>query len=83
MKKLDTPPLANSNEALALHLSEAIRITRERDDLSAGLYNDLAEAVTNFENNLPSSARMQESDRGILLALDFYIAQTKKRKGSK
>jgi hypothetical protein len=71
----------NSNEALALHLSEAIRIVRDRDDLPGTLVEDLHDAVVNFNNDLPSLAAKDNSERGILLTLDFYVEQMRERKG--
>jgi hypothetical protein len=52
----------NSNANLVHHLSEAIRIVRDRDDLPMSL------------------AEKDNSEAGLLLTLDTYIAQTTARK---
>lgn len=70
--------LDNSNAALARHLAEAIRIVRARPDLPVSFYNDLAEAVNDFENVLPNGGVYQESEPHLLLMLDYYAEQTGK-----
>ncbi len=74
-------PADDSNESLARHISEAIRITNERDDLPACLYNGLCEAWNDFVNDLPSLAAYQDSEPYMVLTLDTYAAQMKAREG--
>ncbi len=71
------PADRNSNEALAHHQSEAIRIVEDRDDLPASLLRDLGGALNNFLNDLPSLADFHQSEACILLTLETYIKQTK------
>jgi hypothetical protein len=44
----------------AHHLAEAIRIARENPMIPASLYNGLADALIDFENDLPSLSRVSE-----------------------
>ncbi len=60
----------------AHHLAEAIRIARDNPILPTRLYNDLADALLSFENNLPSLARVSESEAHIRLTIDAFIEQT-------
>jgi hypothetical protein len=47
------------------------------------LTNDLHDAVVNFNNDLPRLAEKDNSEAGLLLTLDTYIAQTTARKGGR
>ena len=69
-------PAADELRSFAHHLAEAIRIARDNPILPARLYNDLADALCNFENNLPSLARVSESEAHIRLTIDAFIEQT-------
>jgi hypothetical protein len=60
----------------AHHLAEAIRIARDNPILPARLYNGLANALNDFENDLPSLARLSESEAHILITLNAFIEQT-------
>jgi len=60
----------------AHHLAEAIRIARESSMIPASFYNGLADALIDFENDLPSLARVSESEAHILITLNAYIEQT-------
>jgi hypothetical protein len=60
----------------AHHLAEAIRIARDNPILPARLYNGLANALNDFENDLPSLARVSESEPHILITLEAFIEQT-------
>jgi len=63
----------------AHHLAEAIRIARENPMIPASLYNGLADALIDFENDLPSLSRVSESEAHILITLNAYIEQTAAR----
>jgi hypothetical protein len=69
----------------AHHLAEAIRIARENPMIPASLYNGLSDALLDFENDLPSLARVNESEAHILITLNAFIEQTAARteKGGK
>lgn len=56
-------------DALAFHLSEALRIARTHPGLPASLYNELAEAVNEHENRMPNSHRLCDSREYISLLL--------------
>ncbi len=60
----------------AHHLAEAIRIARENPMIPASLYNGLADVLIDFENDLPSLARVSESEAHILITLNAFIEQT-------
>ncbi len=60
----------------AHHLAEALRIARYSPMIPASLYNGLADALNDFENDLPSLTRMSESEPHILLTLNAYLEQT-------
>jgi hypothetical protein len=64
-------------EALAHHLSEVLRITREHPDIPARLYNGIAEAWTDFQNMTPDSNVITDSAEMIRLELFGGIAQRK------
>jgi len=79
--KKTTPRLGSAKDNAELqnfahHLAEVIRIARDNPILPACLYNDLADAFCNFENNLPSLARVSESEPHILLTINAFIEQT-------
>lgn len=63
----------------AHHLAEAIRIARENPMIPASFYNGLADALIDFENDLPSLSRVSESEAHILITLNAYIEQTAAR----
>jgi hypothetical protein len=69
----------------AHRLAEAIRIARENPMIPASLYNGLADALIDFENDLPSLSRVSESESHIILTLNAFIEQTATRaaKGEK
>ncbi len=77
-------PAAHAAELrdFAHHLAEVIRIARDSPILPACLYNDLADAFCNFENNLPSLARVSESEPHILLTINAFIEQTAEKGGT-
>ncbi len=64
----------------AHHLAEAIRIARENPMIPASLYNGLADALIDFENDLPSLSRVSESESHISLTLTAFIEQTAERR---
>ena len=70
-------------DALAFHLSEALRITRDHPALPSCLYNGIAEAVCDFENDMPSLARASETREHIALQLREFMRQTAERKGGR
>ncbi len=74
----DTSAIADLQE-FAHHLAEAIRIARYSPLLPASLYNGLADALIDFENDLPSLARVSESEPHILITLNAFIEQTATR----
>jgi hypothetical protein len=47
--------------------------------IPASLYNGLANALNDFENDLPSLTRLCESEPHILLTLNAFIEQTTAR----
>jgi hypothetical protein len=63
----------------AHHLSEALRIARYSPMIPASLYNGLADALNDFENDLPSLTRVSESEAHILITLNAFIEQTAAR----
>jgi hypothetical protein len=63
----------------AHHLAEALRIARYSPMIPASLYNGLADALIDFENDLPSLSRVSESEAHILITLNAYIEQTAAR----
>ena len=69
--------------SFAHHLAEAIRIARNNSMIPASLYNGLADVLIDFENDLPSLARVNESEPHIILTLNAYVEQMneKSRKG--
>ncbi len=60
----------------AHHLAEALRIARYSPMIPASLYNGLANALNDFENDLPSLTGLCESEPHILLTLNTFIEQT-------
>ena len=74
----DDAPAAELKD-FAHHLTEAIRIARDSETLPNSLYNDLAEAWCDFENRMPSLARLSESEEYMHLALTTYAKQIKER----
>jgi hypothetical protein len=70
-----TPALSELPD-FAHHLAEAIRIARENPMIPASFYNGLADALIDFENDLPSLARVSESEAHIILTIDAFIEQT-------
>jgi hypothetical protein len=80
-----TQPQAAELQNFAHHLAEAIRIARENPMIPASLYNGLADALIDFENDLPSLSRVSESESHIILTLTAFIEQTAERteKGGK
>jgi len=84
-RKTTTPRQGSAKDNAELrdfahHLAEAIRIARDNPILPARLYNDLADALLSFENNLPSLARVSESEAHIRLTIDAFIEQTAERR---
>jgi hypothetical protein len=81
---LDCTDAAHTGDAAAIadlqdfahHFSETIRIARENPMIPASLYNGLADALIDFENELPSLARVSESEAHILITLNAFIEQT-------
>ena len=73
-----TPALSELPD-FAHHLAEAIRIARDNPILPARLYNGLADALIDFENDLPSLSRVSESESHIILTLTAFIEQTAAR----
>jgi hypothetical protein len=71
-----TPTDRDELKQFAHHLAEAIRIARDNPILPARLYNGLANALNDFENDLPSLARVSESEAHIRLTIDAFIEQT-------
>ncbi len=67
---------ADELRSFAHHLAEAIRIARYSPMIPASLYNGLANALNDFENDLPSLTRLCESEPHILLTLNAFIEQT-------
>jgi hypothetical protein len=63
----------------AHHLAEALRIARYSPMIPASLYNGLANALNDFENDLPSLTRLCESEPHIILTLNAFIEQTTAR----
>ncbi len=63
----------------AHHLAEALRIARYSPMIPASLYNGLADALLDFENDLPNLTRLGESEPHILLTLNAFIEQTAER----
>ncbi len=84
---LDCTDAAHARDAAAIadlqnfahHLAEAIRIARENPMIPASFYNGLADALIDFENDLPSLARVSESEAHILITLNAFIEQTATR----
>jgi hypothetical protein len=84
---LDCTDAAHARDAAAIadlqnfahHFSETIRIARENPIIPASLYNGLADALIDFENDLPSLARVSESEAHIRLTIDAFIEQTATR----
>jgi hypothetical protein len=80
-RKTTTPRLGSAKDNAELqnfahHLAEAIRIARESPMIPASLYNGLSDALLDFENDLPSLARVNESEPHILITLEAFIEQT-------
>jgi len=75
-KKVTQPKPTDELKDFAHHLAEAIRIARDNPILPARLYNGLANALNDFENDLPSLARVSESEAHIILTIDAFIEQT-------
>ena len=74
--KADTEELG----AFAYHLSEVLRIARTNPLISAGFYNELADALNNSVNEvLNHVAAFYESEAYIRLALDTYVAAKTKQ----
>ncbi len=71
-----TPADRDELQNFAHHLAEVIRIARNNPILPASHYNGLADALMNFENSLPSLARVSESEPHILLTVNAFIEQT-------
>ncbi len=83
-RKTTTPRLGSAKDNADLqnfahHLAEAIRIARENPMIPASFYNGLADALIDFENDLPSLARVSESEAHILITLNAFIEQTAAR----
>ncbi len=84
---LDCTDAAHARDAAAIadlqnfahHFSETIRIARHSPTIPASLYNGLADVLLDFENDLPSLARVNESEPHILITLNAYIEQTATR----
>jgi len=70
---------ADELRSFAHHLAEALRIARYSPMIPASLYNGLANALNDFENDLPSLTRLCESEPHILLTLNAFIEQTAAR----
>jgi len=60
----------------AYHLAEALRIARYNPMIPASLYNGLADALLDFENDLPNLTQLGESEAHILITLEAFIEQT-------
>jgi len=77
----DKAHAAQGNELsdFAHHLSETLRIARRNPVIPASLYNDLAEALLNFENSLPSLSLISETEAHIMLTIEGYLHQTSAR----
>lgn len=56
-------------EALAHHLAEVLRITREHPDIPAQLYDDIAEGWNDFVNRTPPGGLINDSEEMIRLEL--------------
>ena len=65
------------------HLGEAMRIARRDPNISARLYNDLADAWNDFLNEFPSLAEFQESEAYMQLAADTYAKQIAEKGGAR
>jgi hypothetical protein len=79
---LNTAPTTDSRnelEQFTHHLAEALRITRFNPLIPASLYNGLADALLDFENDLPSLSLVGESEPHILLIIEHYISQTREQ----
>jgi len=79
--KKTTPRLGSAKDNAELqnfahHLAEALRIARYSPMIPASLYNGLADALVDFENDLPSLSRVGESEAHILITLNAFIEQT-------
>lgn len=68
-------------DALAHHLAEVLRITRTHPDIPAQLYNDIAEAFTEFQNRTPNSCLIADSEALIRLELIGGVEQRRAAKG--
>jgi len=77
---ISTAPPADELRSFAHHLAEALRIARYSPMIPASLYNGLANALNDFENDLPSLTRLCESEPHILLTLNAFIEQTAARR---
>jgi hypothetical protein len=78
-KKVTQPKPTDELKDFAHHLAEALRIAHHSPMIPASLYNGLADALNDFENDLPSLTRMSESEPHILLTLNAFIEQTRER----
>jgi hypothetical protein len=74
----DTAAISDLQD-FAHHFAEAIRIARAHPMIPASLYNGLADALIDFENDLPSLSRLSESESHIILTLNAFIEQTRER----
>ncbi len=79
-KKVTQPKPTDELKDFAHHLAEALRIARYSPMIPASLYNGLANALNDFENDLPSLTRLCESEPHILLTLNAFIEQTAARR---
>jgi hypothetical protein len=70
-------------EQFAHHLAEAIRIARYSEAPIGSLYNDLAGAWNDFENEMPSLSAVSESEAYINLALNMYVRQIAEKGGAR
>ncbi len=74
-----TPTDRDELKQFAHHLAEALRIAHYSPMIPASLYNGLADVLIDFENDLPSLARVSESEPHILITLNAFIEQTAAR----
>lgn len=65
----------------AHHLAEPLRIARTRPTVPSRFYNDLADAWCEFENAVPHSSYLRESEEMILLTLQYNRREEAAREG--
>jgi hypothetical protein len=67
----------------AHHFAIAIRIARHNPLISATIYDAMADALTDFQNEMPSNGEFQETEAFILLMLETDRQQRAVRRGGK